>query len=893
MKKEKQNPASGMLKKKISALTSEDLAVLEKPLGTAGRPFPMWGPQRVDNNGTSELEIRLSVIASDSHPMRVYSERPYDEVMAMAYCDMPVPSMLDIFMEGLERRADPIMRQKDLLEGKTPQNENYNRTQMMLGDPGHGKSFMGALMGRIRSKGSVEVFDCGGKNMNDLLFEMVLDFGAGDALPKAIDKRLAAGALEPLSLAMLKQLPQDVLSLDDNGGLKGLDWSALKSSGDDVQAAFDILKKVSSIEGLDNAGGNALGMNSQYGALVRAFLENREIVLDEYNKSKEGSDNALQTVIQFLIGEIRECTVENPLKNKDNTSGPASFTFKREDMGAGFFVTFTGNKTEDGTTTRSLNKSVYDRLKPDTLPDPEKIDWQHRICQMMVGMPVSTLYLTYQEFADSNPDAFGDWLMQLRQKKAEIEGTPIPELQETLLMNWKNVVSASEKLADFYGKWAEMTDAVKLVANNHTDLLEEVDEEYSKKEAMSFRRIKQHLEESIPVRPRMLDVDAPVAFDPTGWDKAPKLSEKVEENPSLRFGTRLVEYLEAMIYKKSAAVGKHTLYTKLSKALEECGLREIHLQDAARSAQRSVEEDLNISAFDDRDLSKQAKMARKIFCDYLRQADPQITATDEQIITDRKLLEALQDVTARTKAGEKPLYAANRDHEGIAAGKALVEAVIFDAADDLGDSVDEDQQIDICRSNMVDHDDFMAALALPTVGAANLASVWDKNIRRYMETGDAAADRTANDNDEVIAMAENTSAVGIATTSLIVSDSKRDTQYPIHIVRNENRGKTLIVGEKVSPKLLAAFNEAGIIHVDRSDRQAAAKIEAALGELTRNTHTTTRERLEEAFKLRNQFADGSGKDSKSGKMVEMMLDRDGVEMIYVKCLMKKGTLGKG
>lgn len=859
MSKKSQDQTAGLLKKKISELTLADIEQLEKPLGTSTRPFPMWGPQRVEQDGRSDIEVGLSVIANDSQPLRVFSERSYEEVVAMAYADMPVPSMLDLFMEGLERRADPILRQKDLLEGKIPQNENFNRTQMMLGDPGHGKSFMGALMGRLRAKGSIEVFDCGGKNMNDLLFEMVLDFGGGDALPKAIDKRLMAGTLEPLSLGLLKDLPHGTVSVVD-GEVVGIDWPKLKTaSAADAEASYAILKKISEVEGLDKQGGNALGMNSQFGPLVRAFLENREIVLDEYNKSKEGSDNALQTVIQFLIGEIRECTVENPLKNKDATSGPSSFTFKREDMGTGFFVTFTGNKTEDGLTTRSLNRSVYDRLKPDTLPDPDIIDWQHRICQMMVGLPVSTLYLTFQEHADADPDAFGEWLMWLRETKARIEGAPVPELQRTLLTNWKNVVNATDKLARFYDLWAAMTDANKITMNGNADLIEEVDEEYSKKEAMSFRRIKQHLEEAIPLRPRMQPQDAPVAFEKGNWSKPPALSERVEENAALNFGSRLVEYIEAMVYKKSGAVGKDKLYKKLSAALEKTGLRDITLAEAARSGQRSVEEDLNISAFADRDLTKQAQLARTIFCDYLRQIDPEIQATDDQIVTVRKVLGAIEHVKSQDVAAENRLFIANRDHESIGAGEILAEAYV---ADMVTYELEKRDGIDFSLDDLIGHDDFMASLALPTVGASNLTAIWDKNIRRLSmqsdemtdpsnDNGGAASGPDMLDHDEALRIAENSSELGLATTTLTVRDEGSNQPVTVHIVHNSQRGKTLVVGEKVPSKLLAAFNEAGITHVDRADRNAKARIEAALGELTRSMPPATREKLKNAFIYRH------------------------------------------
>lgn len=902
-KKKTNNKTEALLNKKIKDLTVDDFAQLEKPLGTSSRPFPMWGPQRVEHNGRSDIETVLSFIASDASPLMVFSERPYEEVVALAYCDMPVPSMLPIFKDGLERRSDPLIRQKDIVEGRQPQNENFNRTQMMIGDPGHGKSFLGAMQGRLRSKSSVEIYDCGGKNMNDLLFEMVLDFGAGDALPKAIDKRLKAGALEDISIGLLKGLPKGVVSEDKDGNIQSIDWAALKTAGNEqVEQAFNTLKKVSTVEGLDNAGGNALGMNSQFGALIRAFQENREIVLDEYNKSREGSDNALQTVIQFMIGELRECTVDNPLKNKDNTSGPSSFTFKREDMGAGFFVTFTGNKTEDGTTTRSLNKSVYDRLKPDTLPDPDVIDWQHRICQMMVGLPVSTLYTTFQEEADKDPDAFGEWLMWLRKTKAEVEGTPVPELQETLLTNWQNVVQASEKLAQFYDRWAGMTDAEKIITNGNADLIEEVDEEYTKKEGMSFRRIKQHLEEAIPIRSRMEPVDSPVKLDMKSWSKPPQLAERVEENPSLHFGSRLVEFIERMTYEKSGSVGKNRLYTKLQKAMEEYGLRDISLQEGARSQQKSVEEALNISAFADKDINKQANMARKIFCDFVRQMDPEIKAADDEIVTPKKFVDALKYVQAKETAPTNELFVANRDPESLYAGQPLAEAIIKDAAIYALENKDIDFSIDA----LVHHDDLIASFALPTVGAKNLSAIWDQNIRPLTSRdtqppandddaapGAAGATNDAPDHDEALRIAENRSKHGIATTSLQVlyEDAEGERPVSVHIVRNEQRNKTLIVSEKAPSKLLAAFREAGVTHVDRNDPLAKTKVEAALTDMTRGMPASIKDVLSDAFMYRSAEDEDAPK-SGGVSLTDRLLDKD-LEPLFPKFVVKNAKQANG
>jgi hypothetical protein len=910
----KKDSTKSLLKTKISEMTPDKLANLEKPIGTSTRPFPMWGTQRTQSEDRSELRQVLSVIADDSFPLMIYSEREYKEVVALAYCDMPVPSMLPDFFKGIERRKP----------------ESTNRTQMMIGDPGHGKSFLGALQGRIRAKGPVEIFDCGGKNMNDLLFEMVLDFGAGDALPDAIDKRLAAGTLKPMSIALLKDLP--CVSLDAEGGIAAIDWNALKTSGsDNVQRAYEQLTKVSKIEGLDNAGGNALGMNSAYGPLVRAFMEGREIVLDEYNKSREGSDNALQTVIQFLIGEISECTVENPLKNKDNTSGPSTFTFKRSDTALGFFVTFTGNRTEDGITTRSLNKSVYSRLSPDTLPNPVKADWQHRICQMMVGIPVSTLYEAFKERADANPAAFGDWLMWLRKTKAEVDGAPIPEVQETLLKNWKDVVQASEKMARIYEGWAERTDAEK-ITENYPGLVMEVDEEYSKKEGIDFRKIKQHLEEALQIRPAMLPSNMPRMLDMKAWETAPRLGDKVEENPALRFGTRLAEVLERIAYEKSGAIGKDGLYRELKSLMEQAGLRDISLQEGARSQQRSIEQLLNVSAFDNPDLGKQAEMARKVFCDYLRQMDVRIQASDDDIVTKKKFHDILQYVAEKNTAAQSELFIPNRDIQSLMTspviGAKVVDAGLLDVksyeleearkkVEKAKESLDQIQkELKLARkelkdeaarnpadtrnitqlkknvqkaeadeisrqdtfkkasqkydtaekavqeedasfsayslSDLVHHDDIMTSFALPTIGAKNLGAIWESNLRPLFRDNDHTGSSYNSPEDEEIA--EGASKSGLGTTTLKVryqNNRGEDDETSLHIVRNTIRGKTLIVGEKVPSKLQAAFREAGIIHVDRADPNAKAKVEMALAQLTQGLPQVTKDRLRDAFIYRN------------------------------------------
>ena len=704
-KKNNKNNKLGLLQKKISEITEKDWKKLEILVGTDTRPYPMFGTVMVDEDGHQSMEQRLGSIRSKYNSMRVYSEKSYDEVIGMLYRDMPTPSMLPM--------------QKDILEMIKPTSKN--RIYFMKGDPGSGKSFLGGLIGRVQSDRPVDIYDCGGKNMNDVLFEMVLDFGTSDALPEAIDKRIQAHALQPLSYALLKnEIPSKYITETEDKRLV-IDWEGLKTAGtDDVIKTYETLKKVSSTEGLDSAGGNALGMNSQYGRAIRDFIEGNLATWDEYNKSKEGTDNALQTFLQFVNGEIDECTVVNPLKNKDETSGPSEFTFKREDVKAGWGLILTGNAVEDGTTTRSLNKSVYSRLTPVTIPKPTLMDWQHRICQIMTGLPISTLYSTYRKAADANPDKFTEMLMHWRTAGlSEDEKANIPQIQISLIKNWKNVLIATEKLAEFYQGWAELTDP-DLAMLKDGNLVEEIDEEYQKEVSIDFRKVIQHIQYAMPIRPAMSTDDATdnLDIDPNSWtNQEPEIVEQEEESLERNFGTRLTNLLAHKIYETAGAVGKPALYGHLEELMKKCGIKDLHLQEGAYSNAKSVESALNISLFDTTDLTEQIKIAQDMFCDYIRSKNPDITADNENIITVAQMKEVLD----RFEDSEHTeiLAIPNTNPENLHA-EPFIEAKI------INEAKPEDAEVEFTYDDLIEYEAFMTTLALPKVGDHNLKAVWDR-----------------------------------------------------------------------------------------------------------------------------------------------------------------------
>lgn len=946
MSKQKKN----ILDKKISELSADDLKKIERPIGTSALPYPMTGTQRSEEDGEIVLKDVLSDIADDQNPLKIYSSRSYKEVAALAICDMPVPSMLPHIYEIMERYRP----------------DSKNRTYMMIGDPGDGKSYLGALVQRLqRDDKPAEVVDCGGKNIRDLLFEMVLDFGDNNGLPTAIDKKIQTKTLSDAgagALKLLNGLEKGIVSEDKDGNIKSVDWTKLKT-GDEkkIRGAKDILMDVRAIEGLDKGGENALGMSSQLGLLPRLVEEGGGAVLDEYNKSREGTDDTMQTVLQWWVGEIDECTIENPLKSKGDVNGPSHYTFSRDKQKLSNFLVLTGNKKEDGITTRSLNKSVYSRLQPETLSDRTVEDWQHRIQQYMMGIPVSTLYSvpSYRKFADENPEAFGDWLLELRRTKAEMEGTVVPAHQEDLIRNWKQVNSATRKLANFYHEACLMTDSEKVSEiTDYSHLVMEVDEEFTKKEGVDYRKLRQHLQQATPLRPQMRNHDSEVAaFSPKGWDKQPDLPEKREESVALRFGTRLMDLLDDWVHKISDKQGRPELGHALRELMEKSGLRDMNLQEGAYSKQKSAEEDLNISSFNDKNPDKQASMARKVFCDYLRERDQNISAEDdESIVTLTTLKRVLEDINRNRSEGAKVLMVPNMDHETLQQ-RPLVEATIVDSAtaplDDDGEGFNWPS-----LEETVSHDDFMVTLAMPAIGENNLSSVWDDNLSRrliasemlesaenkladaqhileqieqdmaagasedvskeQMEQAKNEAKQKLDDakksygdvfnaikdiagidldsseehmklDDPSMRLAENRSDNGLALTTVMVRqvDESGDRHVPVHILRNEARGKALVVSEEISPRIQSLFTEAGITHINRSEPGAQSRIDSALTDILRGVDDSVRLRLVDAFRHRNDTEQAEMSNPAVGQSLSAMMTSADVECDFPKYVVKR------
>jgi len=135
------------------------------------------------------------------------------------------------------------------------------------------------------------------------------------------------------------------------------------------------------------------------GLIIQAYEQDRIALADEYNKGKPGSDTALQTTLQWLAREGQQHI-------EVQSSSGRSYELDGLDGKPGFFVIMTGNATSDGLGTFELSQSQYSRLQPSYLPGLGKLGLSHRFCQVMTGLPLSTLHKLYGPHFENNDEGF-------------------------------------------------------------------------------------------------------------------------------------------------------------------------------------------------------------------------------------------------------------------------------------------------------------------------------------------------------------------------------------------------------------------------------------------------------------------------------------------------------
>lgn len=854
-----------ILKKPARDLSADDYESIEKPLGKRV-PYPGMGlGYVVGQNGEKKLTRYLGVL---DRPLIVTSERDLAEVEGLLIRNMPTPEMLKLFFE--------------VMSAINPRNER--RAMYLKGAPGAGKTFLGELAGRVSSSDGAIKVDCTNMNLNELFFETVLDFNAGkrfyDALNAKIDKYNDAAGNEVLQNSILNPMSIDILrdclgdAFSEERGKICIDWAGVKhghkgSDGkpletrENIQRAIEGLQKVSAKEGLDNLGGNALGMATQEGPAWQAYQEGRILILDELNRAKRGTFGIVHGWMQLVIGEIKECAVRNPLKEKGDQS-KAALMFRRDEMASGHFVFMTGNAEDDSDEVLELPEALSSRVVPDPVAKATLQGWQHRWCQILTGMPISTLYYAQKDVWDKDKDAFADKLKEWRLLHEDRE---VPAYQLGMLRRWEDIVEATENLAKFMDSAGKAIDPDSEwhKAGTLAQLLDDINETFKKEVSVDFRKINYFITKAQQAKP---SVRAPK--DAGGPEIIPLISDiDTPDSPDdikHKLGSHITYVILDWIISNTYERGKQDLGNQLMRIATDCALVDPQLIEGMPSNRRTVASLLDENPFDSKDPDVRTELVRDLLCNHLRTLYPEIDADNDDIMPVSVVQRALEDYAGR----EAGLVIFNDNPDGVHSAPLQEARQIDVTPQKMGETIVRAKRPAV--DDMLKQHSILTTLAAPSLRERNLASLWNEAL-----SGSGAVFTGADDLvDESLAMAENKSETGVAVTTVMVRDDHDSTkELPLHVIWNKALDRVLVVGEgKLNQNLQRAFSDARVAYVDRSDDAAVEMLNNSYTFVMGTDAKSLEGTVRTAFMMRNKPGDAGNADNDNVSLKNLLLGKD-------------------
>lgn len=774
-------------------------------------------------------------------PLNITSERDLEDIEGTLIRNMPTPEMLPLFYE--------------VMSAMDPRNER--RAMFLKGAPGAGKTFLGELSGKTTSPDGAIKVDCTDLNLNELFFETVLDFSSSknfyDALNAKIEKYNAAETqeerdyvLNPMSVDILRDCLGGAFSEED--GKIGIDWGGVKDAHTDddgkqldsresIERAIEGLRKVSTKEGLDNLGGNALGMATQEGVAWQAYKEGRVLILDEVNRAKRGTFGVLHGWMQFIIDEIPECRVRNPLKEKGDHS-KMYLHFKRDEMAAGHFVFMTGNLEDDSDEVLEIPEALSSRIVPQHIPRATEQGWQHRICQILTGIPISTLYNAQSDVWDKDPEEFGRKLVEWRMLR---EDRLVPEHQLAMLRRWQDVMQATENLAEFLYAAAKAVDPDSdwHKAGKLSQLLDDISDSFKRETSMDFRKITFFINKSF--------MDKPSVRPPQGKsapDIEPILNPMdISETPDdirRKMGTHMTYVILDWIIANTYERKKDDLGNQLMMLAANCGIIDPHLVEAEPSDRRLFSELLDENPFENPDMEGRLQLVQDLMCNYLRREYPDISDENDDILSTSVLKRTMEDMLRNNDApafdSERNVMVFNHDPE------TLENAPVTEVA--LIESPPEKPGID----GLVTQYAFLATLAAPGLRDNNLQSLWQSTL----SDKEGVCRGVEGLEDVSLMIADNDEDVDLAMTTITVANDARDKEVPLHVIWNKHTDRIVVVGEgDIDSNLKRAFNDSRTYYVDRTNENAAKTLRCGLQFVAGAETKGSCRDLKGAFMMRN------------------------------------------
>jgi len=315
----------------------------------------------------------------------------------------------------------------------------------LIGEKSAGKTSSATLAMTLVDGTPPDIFDCGGKSLDDVLFEPVIS-DPSQSIVETLQERFNNSEISAASKTLMRTELKSAIYNDENGREK-IDFSLI--GPDTIKDALETIKTVATLEGIGNV--NGIGLTYKEGPLIRAWKQAEKnerdgapsgsgrLIIDEIDKRTPGTGKSLQQVFLVLQGLLDKHTVEkNGLK----------FTFDRNKMPKGFSAVITGNDDRDLAESAGLSQSQASRMTILSIDKVHVEDLTQRICQSLCGMSLLV--------AETLPDK-DKWRI-LQNIRTLGQDSPLTEEDAWLLKNYDKTLTAARQASGLYMDWEKIVD---------------------------------------------------------------------------------------------------------------------------------------------------------------------------------------------------------------------------------------------------------------------------------------------------------------------------------------------------------------------------------------------------------------------------------------------------
>jgi hypothetical protein len=366
----------------------------------------------------------------------INSRLGFKEAIGYLYRNYPPFSMSHLVLELIQNASATIEK-----AGASP-------LVALIGEKGAGKTSGAEFASRLVDGIEPEVFQCGGRPLDDLLYEPIIESSSKNLI-EILQEKYNNNSLQEINRNILEtEFPEAILE-DEKTGSKKLVLSKIDSQK--VRDAVEVINKINKLEGIGTMSG--VGIDYQEGALIRTWrnalesekdgkIRKTRLIIDEIGNRSADSGKSLQQVWLVISGKQESTTV---------SKNGMSFTFSKKDMPKGFSIIATGNDDRDRSEIEGMGEAMASRWTIKTIDQPGQEDVAHRICQSLIGIPTLFLELDKKKSIEQKADI----LEQLRTLGTDEKLT---EEELWMIRNHDKTTQASKQLAAFYSKWAKLID---------------------------------------------------------------------------------------------------------------------------------------------------------------------------------------------------------------------------------------------------------------------------------------------------------------------------------------------------------------------------------------------------------------------------------------------------